>query len=140
MADWWIKPFMRVNTLVIRASRGRLGTKLGTQEVLLLHHRGRKSGQAHVTPIAYFFLDGFYFIVGSNWGKDSNAAWYHNLLAHPRTTIEVKGRQVPVEAAVAVGPDYDRLWAYAIERHPPYLRYKEMTQRHLPIIILRPLE
>ncbi len=131
---------MSINVFFIRISRGRLGTKLGTQQILLLHNQGRKSGKEYVTPIAYFFTNGFYFIVGSNWGKDYHAAWYYNLKAHPRTTIEVKGRTIPVEASEAEGPIYDGLWAYAIERHTPYLHYKEMTQRHLPIIILRPLE
>ncbi len=131
---------MSINVFFIRASRGRLGTKLGTQEILLLHSLGRKSGKEHVTPIAYYFTNGFYYIVGSNWGKDTHAAWYYNLKAHPRTIIEVKGRTIPVEASEAEGPVYAGLWAYAIERHPPYLRYKEMTPRHLPIVILRPLE
>ncbi len=139
MNGFFLKLFMAVNTWAIRLSRGRLGSRLGTQTVLLLHTLGRKSGQAHVTPIAYFFLDGLYFIVGSNWGKDNNVAWYYNLLAHPRTTIDVKGRRIPVEAAVAEGPEYDRLWAYATEHHPPYLHYQQMTRRRIPIVILRPL-
>ena len=78
-------------------------------------------------------------MVGSNWGKDHNASWYYNLLAHPHTTIEVKGKTIPVEASEAQGAEYERLWAYAIEHHPPYLHYKEMTKRHLPIMILRPV-
>jgi len=59
-------------------------------------------------PIAYFYTDGFYFLIGSNWGKEQNAGWYYNLLAQPRTTIEVKGRTIPVEARPAEGPQYER--------------------------------
>jgi len=139
MNRFFQKTFMSLNTLVIRLSRGRLGARLGTQDILLLHSVGRKSGKSYVTPIAYFFTDGFYFLVGTNWAKENQAAWYHNLMALPRTTIEVKGRQIPVEASQAEGADYERLWAYAVQRHPPYLHYKEMTRRHIPIIILKPL-
>jgi deazaflavin-dependent oxidoreductase (nitroreductase family) len=138
MGGFPLKLFMAINTLVIRASRGRLGSRLGTQTILLLHSFGRKSGRQFVTPIAYFHLDGYYFLVGSNWGKDSNAAWYYNLLARPRTTIEVKGKRILVRAHVAEGPEYARLWAYATEHHPPYLHYKEMTKRHIPILVLTP--
>ena len=133
-----IKNFMALNTFVIRVSRGRLGSRLGTQTILLLHNVGRKSGRPFVTPIAYFQMEDYFFLIGSNWGKPSNAAWYYNLLAQPRTIIEVKGRIIPVMARPAEGPEYDRLWTYAIQHHPPYLHHKEMTQRHIPIIILQP--
>ena len=130
---------MAMNTFAIRVSRGHIGSQLGTQTILLLHSLGHKSGKQYVTPVAYFQTDGFYFLVGSNWGKEQNAGWYYNLLAQPRTTIEVRGKKIPVEAQPAQGPEYDRLWKYAIEHHPPYLHYKEMTKRHIPIVVLQPV-
>ena len=136
---FYLKLFMAANTFVIHLSRWRIGSQLGTQTILLLHTTGRKSGRLFVTPIAYFFTDGFYFLIGSNWGKDQNAAWFHNLMAQPLTTIEVKGRKIPIKASQAQGADYDRLWRYATQHHPPYLHYKEMTDRHIPIIILKPV-
>ena len=139
MNKLFLRIFMALNTFAIHASRGRLGSQLGTQTILLLHSTGHKSGRHHVTPIAYFYTDGFYFLIGSNWGKDHNAGWYHNLLAQPRTRIEVQGKTIQVEAHPAEGEEYDRLWKYAIEHHPPYLHYKEMTKRHIPIVILKPV-
>jgi len=135
-----LKVFMSLNILAIRISRGSIGSRLGTQSILLLHSTGRRSGRSFVTPIAYFFTDGFYFLVGSNWGKEYNAGWYHNLLTHPRTTIEVGGKNIPVVAHPAEGEEFERLWKYAIEHHPPYLHYKEMTKRHIPIMVLLPVE
>jgi deazaflavin-dependent oxidoreductase (nitroreductase family) len=131
---------MAMNIFAIRISHGRIGSQLGMQTILLLHSHGAKSGRPFVTPIAYFFTQGFYFLVGSNWGKDYNAGWYHNLLARPRTTIEVRGKTISVEARPAEGAQYDLLWKYAIEHHPPYLHYQEMTTRHIPIMILHPIE
>jgi len=139
MNKFFLKVFMALNTFAIRLSRGRIGSQLGTQTILLLHSRGHKSGKEYVTPIAYFYTDGFYFLIGSNWGKEQNAGWYYNLLAQPRTTIEVKGRRVSVEARPAEGRQYDRLWEYAVQHHPPYLHYKEMTKRHIPIVMLKPV-
>ena len=138
MNKFFLKIFMAMNTFAIRSSRGRLGSRLGTQTILLLHTAGRKSGRHFVTPIAYFQMENYFFLIGSNWGKPSNAAWYFNLLAQPRTTIEVKGKIIPVTARRTEGPEYDRLWKYAIEHHPPYLHYKEMTTRHIPIVVLQP--
>jgi deazaflavin-dependent oxidoreductase (nitroreductase family) len=139
MNRFFLKIFMALNAFAIRASRGTIGSRLGTQTILLLHTVGRRSGRHYVTPIAYFQMEGFYFLIGSNWGKKQNAGWYHNLLAQPRTTIEVNGRMILVEAHQANGPEYDRLWKYATEHHPPYLHYKEMTTRHIPILVLKPV-
>ncbi|MGB8212859.1 MAG: nitroreductase/quinone reductase family protein [Anaerolineales bacterium] len=139
MDPFFLKIFMALNTFAIRASRGLIGSRLGTQTILLLHSRGRRSGKEHVTPVAYFYTQGFYFLVGSNWGKERNAAWYHNLLAQPRTLIEVKGKRIPVEASQATGAEYERLWKYAVEHHPPYRHYQEMTKRPIPIMLLKPV-
>ena len=139
MNKLFLKIFMAINTFAIRVSRGRIGSQLGTQTILLLHSLGHKSGKHYVTPIAYFQTDGFYFLIGSNWGKEQNAGWYYNLMVQPRTIVEVKGKKIPVEASQAEGQEYDRLWKYAIEHHPPYLHYKEMTKRHIPIVVLKPV-
>ena len=135
-----IRWFMALNTLLIRASGGRIGTRLGSQNILLLHNVGRKSGKNFVTPIAYFYLDDFYFVVASNWGKPVQAAWFHNLLAVPRTIIEIKGKPVRVVAQEALDGEYDRLWKYAVEQHPQYLAYQKMTSRRIPIIVFKPLK
>ena len=139
MNKFFLKLFMAVNVLVIRLSRGCLGSQLGTQTILLLYSRGHRSGKHHITPIAYFYTDGYYFLIGSNWGKEQNAGWYYNLMASPRTIVEVKGKRIPVEAHQAEGAEYDRLWKYAIEHHPPYLHYKELTKRQIPIVLLTPI-
>lgn len=138
MKDLLIKWFTTFNAFLIRISGGKLGSKLGTQDILLLHHVGRKSGKEYVTPIAYFSLDGYYFVVGSNWGRDIHAAWYHNLLASHRALIEVKGKKIPVDAREAHADEYERLWKYAFERHPPYQDYQRATKRHIPIMMLIP--
>jgi deazaflavin-dependent oxidoreductase (nitroreductase family) len=138
MNKFFLKSFMAMNTFAIHASHGRIGSRLGTQTILLLHTIGRKSGKQYVTPIAYFHTDGIYFVVASNWGKEHQAAWFHNLKQQPATVIEAMGRTIPVVAHQAEGPEYDRLWKYATEHHPPYLDYQKMTARHIPIVVLVP--
>ena len=140
MKDIFIKWFMTLNAFLIRISKGRIGGKLGTQTILLLHTVGRKSGKQYETPIAYFYHEGQYLIVASNWGKDKQADWFLNLKERPRTIIEVKGQAIPVEAHEAEGDEYARLWKFATEKHPPYLTYQGMTTRHIPIMVFQPIE
>jgi len=136
MINFLIKAFMALNTFVIRSSRGRLGSRLLSQIILLLHTVGRWSGRHFITPISYFSLDGYYFLVGSNWDREHNASWYYNLLVQPQTTTEIRGRKILVDAYPAQGQQYDQLWDLAVQRYPGYQHYKETTKRHIPIVVL----
>jgi F420H(2)-dependent quinone reductase len=139
MKDILIKWFMRINTFFLLITHGHIGSKLGTQTILLLETLGRKSGEPRLIPIAYFFHDGKYLIVESNWGKDRHADWYLNLKKNPRAVLQVKGRKITVEAHDAEGDEYTYLWKFTTEQHPPYLQYQTMTKRRIPIVVLQPL-
>jgi F420H(2)-dependent quinone reductase len=139
MQDFFVKLFMNINRFLLQFSNGRIGSKLGTQTILLLETIGRKTGQSRVIPIAYFFHEGKYLIVESNWGKDSDADWYLNLLKNPRAKLTVNNKVLPVEAHVAEGDEYTRLWKFATTKHPPYLNYQKMTARHIPIVVFEPI-
>jgi F420H(2)-dependent quinone reductase len=140
MKNILIKWFTALNAFLLRTSGGRIGSKLGSQTILLLHHTGRKSGNAYVTPIAYFDYEGKYLVVASNWGREKQADWFLNLKAQPRAEIEIRGKRIPVEAHEAEGSEYERLWKFATEKHPPYRSYQEMTSRRIPIVIFQPVD
>ena len=135
MKDILMKLFMDINAFLIRISRGRVGSRLGTQTILLLETTGRKTGQLREIPIAYFFHEGKYLIVASNWGKDKHADWYLNILKNPHAKLTVNGKTILVEARDTQGDEYARLWKFATEKHPPYLNYQKMTSRHIPIVV-----
>ncbi len=138
MKDRFIKWFTSANEFVIRLSKGRVGSQLGTQSILVLHTTGRKSGKPRSTPIAYFDYQGRFLLVGSNWGRQKQADWLLNLRQQPRARIDVKGRTFGVQAHEATGDEYSRLWKYVTEKHPPYLRYQAMTARRIPVVVLEP--
>lgn len=135
MKNTFIKWFMAINAFLIRISRGRVGTQLGTQQILILSTVGRKSGETRSIPIAYFFHEDKYLIVESNWGQDHHAGWYFNLKENPQAILEVKGETIKTKARFAEGEEYIRLWEYLTKKHPPYLQYQEMTKRKIPIAI-----
>jgi deazaflavin-dependent oxidoreductase (nitroreductase family) len=132
--------FMGINTFLIHASRGKIGAQLGNQQILLMHTVGRKSGKRYTTPIAYFTVGSGFYVIGSNWGQEKNASWFYNLKDQPEIKIEVGGKSIAVHAREATGAEYEQLWQNAVNRHPDYLHYKEMTSRHIPIVVFDPVE
>lgn len=135
MKATFIKWFMNFNTWLIKVSNGRLGSKLGTQTILLLTTTGRKSGKQHTIPIAYFELEQTYIIVGSNWGREQHANWYLNLKHKPSATLTIRGNTFDVTAREAEGQEYQELWQFVTERHPPYRSYQEKTTRKIPLMV-----
>jgi len=128
--------FTRLNAFLIRISRGRVGGRLGTQSILLLHTTGRRSGQPRSTPVAYFEREGKYLLVGSNWGRPHDADWVLNLRHDPHGRIDVNGRSFAVMAHEADGEEYLRLWQHVTGRHAPYIRYQSMVSRRIPLVVL----
>jgi deazaflavin-dependent oxidoreductase (nitroreductase family) len=135
MKNILIKLFTSFNKMILRLSQGRIGNKLGKQKILILHTIGRKSGQDHAIPIAYFDYKNTYLIVGSNWGKEKQADWYLNLKHDGHARLEIKGTTIAVIAREAVDDEYDQLWSYVTGIYPQYLNYQQMTSRKIPIMV-----
>ncbi len=138
MKDILIRWFTSFNAFLIRVTNGRIGSRLGTQTILLLYTTGRKSGEPRIIPIAYFRFEEKYLLVGSNWGKEKHADWYLNLLKESHGMIRVDGKRISVNAHDAQGDEYDRLWKFVTQRHAQYLNYQKMTTRRIPIMVLQP--
>ena len=133
------KVFTRANAVLLQITRGRLGSRMGKQSVLLLHTVGRKSGKAYATPLSYYRDGENYLIVASNWGREDLPDWFRNLMQHARTTIQVKDTTLQVEAHQAEGEDYQRLWELVTRQNSQYLEYQKTLTRRVPIVILTPV-
>ena len=87
--------------------------------------------------MAYIHDGGDMVIVASTGGAPRNPAWYWNLKARPRVTVEVGTETVEVVAGeVADEAEYARLWAMVTETIPVMLEHQSRTTRRLPIIRL----
>jgi deazaflavin-dependent oxidoreductase (nitroreductase family) len=84
--------------LPISLYRWGLGGLLGDR-FLLLHHRGRKSGQPRRTALEVIEADrrAGRHLVAAAWGE--RADWLLNLRAEPQVEIEVGGRRWPARAS-----------------------------------------
>jgi deazaflavin-dependent oxidoreductase (nitroreductase family) len=106
--------------------------------LILLHHTGAKSGQERVTPLAYQAVDGGYAIFASKAGAPDNPAWFYNLKANPRATIEIGTDTVPVTARVASPEEREPIWTQQKKDQPGFAEYEQKTSRQIPVVILEP--
>jgi deazaflavin-dependent oxidoreductase (nitroreductase family) len=123
-----------------RANEGRVGGRFEGSPLLLLHHTGAKSGKSRVNPLAYLSDGGRYVVFASKGGAPTNPDWYHNLRAHPDTTIEVGTDTIDVVASEATGEDRERLFQIQAERVPPFAEYQKQIERAIPVIVLTPIK
>ncbi len=126
------------NTLVYRASDGRLLGSFDGNPALLLHHVGRRSGEARVAPLIYHRDGEDLVVVGSMGGTPKDPAWVHNLRAAPDTEVEVGRERRAVRARVADPEERARLWPRLVAAYPAFANYQARTEREIPVVILSP--
>ena len=91
-----------------------------------------------MNPVAYLDDNGRHVISASNPGRRPNPAWYHNLKAHPETTIEVGGHTIGVTAREVSGEERERLFGAQTQRSPQFAEYQQKTDRVIPVVVLTP--
>jgi deazaflavin-dependent oxidoreductase (nitroreductase family) len=121
-----------------RANGGKVGGRFEGAPLLLLHHRGAKSGTEYVNPLMYQDLGGGSLaIFASKGGAPTNPDWFHNLRANPNTKIEVDTETVDVVARVASDEDRDRIWEAQKRAYPNFAEYEQSAgARKIPVVVL----
>ena len=134
MADW--------NQSVIeefRANEGRVGGNFEGRTLLLLHHRGAKTGTERVNPLAYQRLgDDSVAIFASMGGAPKHPDWFHNVVANPDVSVEIGTESFPARARVATGEERDAIWERQKTDWPGFAEYEEKTKgiREIPVVVL----
>ena len=121
-----------------RANGGKVGGRFEGGTLLLLHTTGARTGQEHVTPVAYRDLGSGYAVFASKNGAPTNPDWYHNLLAHPAVEAEIGTRTIPLTARVATGSERDEIWSAQKAASPGFADYEKQTTRQIPVVVLEP--
>ena len=118
-----------------RANGGKVDGR--SPDILLLHHTGARSGAERVSPLAYQRVGESLAVFASKAGAPVNPAWYHNLLAHPETVVEVGTETLSVKARLAEPAERDVIWARQKERAPHFAQYEEKAApRRIPVVVL----
>src|SRR5947208_3591309 len=132
-----LRRLMGVHAHVYRLTNGLVGHRFpGAPPMLLLDHVGAKSGTKRTTPLVYVRDGDDLVLVASKGGHPRNPAWFHNLRAHPDTTVQVGSERRAVHARVATAPERERLWPLAVKTYSGYGGYQQRTSREIPLVIL----
>ena len=75
-------------------------------------------------------------VVASNAGADRDPAWWRNLQADSRATVDLAGERFAVRAHRATSDEEARLWPRLVEAHPRFATYRAGTDREIAVVIL----
>jgi deazaflavin-dependent oxidoreductase (nitroreductase family) len=108
--------------------------------MILVTHTGAKSGQERTTPLVYTKDGDRFVIVASKGGAPTNPAWFHNMKANPRVTVEVGDDRFEAEAEIYEdGPERRRLFDAQSALMPGFTDYESKTDRVIPVVALTPV-
>jgi deazaflavin-dependent oxidoreductase (nitroreductase family) len=127
----------RVHVALYRRTRGRLGGRLAGLPHLLLTTTGRRSAQPRTVPLSYMPDREDFVLVASNGGSDRQPVWWLNLEHTPEATIQVGAEEFPVVASRANDAERARLWPEVKAFNPAYATYETLTDREIPVVVLR---
>jgi deazaflavin-dependent oxidoreductase (nitroreductase family) len=121
-----------------RANGGKAveGRFAGT-DLLLLHHKGTKSGEWRINPLMYLRDGERYVIFASRNGGPKHPQWYHNLVANPDVEVEVGTEKFAAKAVVTSGAERQRVWAQSVAQRPFLTDHAARAHpREIPVICI----
>ena len=124
-----------------RATEGRLGGTFEGAPVVLVHHRGRKSGREYVTPTMYLPHEAepdIIYVFATKAGAPDNPDWYRNLTAAGDGSVERGTETYKVTVRELPGAERDRVYAEQARRYPGFAEYERQTAgvRVIPVLEL----
>jgi deazaflavin-dependent oxidoreductase (nitroreductase family) len=109
--------------------------------VIIMTHRGRKTGVIRKTPLMRVVDGKNYILAASQEGSPKHPLWYYNLKADPNVEIRDQREVQAMRVREVVDPaEREQLWKIAVEAYPPYQEYQERTDRLIPIFLAEPVE
>lgn len=124
-----------------RANEGRVGGPFEGAPMVLVTHRGRKSGHLHVTPMMYLpdeTNNDAIYVFATKGGAPSNPDWYYNLTTNGEGSIERGTDSYPVTVRELTGDERDRIYTEQASRYPGFADYAKQTEgiRIIPVLEL----
>jgi deazaflavin-dependent oxidoreductase (nitroreductase family) len=126
--------------LAYRLSGGRIGATLFGMPMLLLTTRGRRTGKLRTAPLLYLPVDDDLVLVASNGGAVYSPTWFYNLLDYPEALVQIGPARGRVTARMATAEARALLWPLLLQIYPTYDRYQALTDRTIPLVLLRPID
>ena len=121
-----------------RLSIARLLSALGAP-VVELTTVGTKTGKRRSVPVLGFRDGRKWVVVASNWGRDRQPAWYHNLRARPDVELSFGGETEQYVASEVTGAKRAAYWSRLEALNPGLEAYQERSgDRDIPVVVLTP--
>jgi deazaflavin-dependent oxidoreductase (nitroreductase family) len=139
--DGRIVPVSDQNARVIEEFRAAGGRRGGEPPLVLVHHRGRRTGRGLVSPMRCLphETDGdVIYVIASAGGGPRHPGWYHNLISAGTAVVERGGESCPVTVRELTGEERDQRYAEMARLLPSFADYARTTTgvRTVPVLEL----
>jgi deazaflavin-dependent oxidoreductase (nitroreductase family) len=124
-----------------RANAGKVGGPFEGAPLVLVHHRGRKSGREFVTPLMYLphaTEQDVIYIFATRGGAPTNPDWYYNLTDAGDGSVERGTETYEVALRELRGAERDRVYDEQARDFPGFAEYARQTAgvRTIPVLEL----
>jgi deazaflavin-dependent oxidoreductase (nitroreductase family) len=126
----------RAQVDLYEATDGAAGNTLYGSPVVILTHRGARSGLLRKAPLMRVERNGVYAVIASNGGADRDPLWVHNLDEQPEVVIQDLAEKYTLTARRADGEERERWWKGAYSVLPRFADYRAGTDRDIPVFLL----
>jgi len=129
-----------LNNIAYRLSQGRVAGHVPSgAPICLLTTTGRRTGRPRTVPLLYLprRADAI-VLVASRGGMSTPPAWYLNLQADPRATVETGPDRREMVARPATEAERAELWPALTAAYPHFDAYQQRTDRVIPVLVLAP--
>jgi len=141
---WFIRSAWKAHRALYLVTNGRTGlwTPANKRQwgALRLSTVGRRSGRDRAVIVGYLEDGPNLVVLAMNGWGEGEPAWWLNLQAHPRASVELAdGPPRKVAAHPAQGTERDRLWALWRTIEPNLDRYAALRPTPTDVIVLAPV-
>jgi deazaflavin-dependent oxidoreductase (nitroreductase family) len=134
MTDW--NEFNRTVIDEFRETGGTVGGAFAGAPMILITHRGAKTGTEYTTPLVHTRDGDDYVVIASKGGAPEDPQWFRNLVANPDITVEIGSERFPARARVAEGEERARLFRAQADLMPNFDDYARATSREIPVVVI----
>jgi deazaflavin-dependent oxidoreductase (nitroreductase family) len=132
----------KIHVALYRKTKGKVGGRppgFPNVPIVLVDHVGAKTGARRTSPLMYHEENGVVAVAASKAGEPTHPAWFHNLMAHPDTTIQIGAEVRKVRARVATDDERADWWPRLVKKYPGYEFFQQRAKdREIPVVLFEP--
>ena len=139
---WFVRLAWSTHRGLYRVTGGRVGlrrAKVNRYGMMRLTTTGRRTGQERSMILGYFEDGPNLVTMAMNGWADGEPAWWLNVQAHPKTSVDLVDGRRSVRGRAAEGEERSRLWARWREIDANLDAFAALRSAETAVVILEPL-